>query len=592
METSVSAASGLTPDPDSVSPAEVREELARLLASDALINSPRLSTFLRMTVEATLAGQGDTLKEFSIGHDVFDRGSDYDPRTDSIVRVEALRLRRKLNEYYDGAGSDNPVLISFHPGSYVPKFGRRRHMQPPAESSAADIDPDTVAVLPFVNLSADPEQSLFCSGTTEEIILELASVPDLKVLGLTTSFALRDTKQDLMAMCRQLGVGTLVEGTVRKSGDQLRIGAKTVDVATGHAVWSRSFDRNLDDIFAIQDEIAQEVAAALQAPARPVAAFPAGSAGVEAYTWYLKGKYAWDEGSVGPCLAAAECFRRSASLAPGFALPLSGLAYVYQWMALWGWTRPREAQIESRRAAQEALRIDNGSSDSHVAWAAHLLRFEWDWKGAEAALDRAVQLNPSNGLAYSFKANCAIAQSRFEEGLRFYERAVHLDPLSYRTNGAMGVPYWLLGQYEEAERWLGVAYNLKEDALLTRFFRSRLYLSMGRYEEAIQCSSGLSAQSHLLLGALGAAYSAAGNQEKAREILRFLQHQAASQYVEPLAMAAVQLQLNLRNEALDSLQQAVEGRSPMAAFLNIDPFYQPLRAEPRFQQLRTALKLA
>jgi tetratricopeptide (TPR) repeat protein len=133
---------------------------------------------------------------------------------------------------------------------------------------------------------------------------------------------------------------------------------------------------------------------------------------------------------------------------------------------------------------------------------------------------------------------------------------------------------------------------LKEDALLTRFFRSRLYLSMGRYEEAIQCSSGLSAQSHLLLGALGAAYSAAGNQEKAREILRFLQHQAASQYVEPLAMAAVQLQLNLRNEALDSLQQAVEGRSPMAAFLNIDPFYQPLRAEPRFQQLRTALKLA
>lgn len=591
VEPSVSTASGLIPDSDSISPAEVREELARLLASEALINSARLSTFLRITVEATLAGQGDTLKEFAIGHDVFDRGSDYDPRTDSIVRVEALRLRRKLNEYYDGAGSDNPVLICFQPGSYVPKFVRRRHLQPPTESSATDIDPDTVAVLPFVNLSPDPEQSLFCSGTTEEIILELASVPDLKVLGLTTSFALRDTNQNLMAMCRQLGVGTLVEGTVRKSGDQLRIGAKTVDVATGHAVWSRSFDRNMDDIFAIQDEIAQEVATALQAPARPIAAFPAGTAGVEAYTWYLKGKNGWDEGAADRCLAAADCFRRSSSLAPAFALPLSGLAYVYQWMALWGWTRPREAQTESRRAAQESMRIDEGCSDSHLAWAAHLLRFEGDWKGAEAALDQAVQLNPSNGFAYSIKANCAIAQSRFAEGLRFYERAVHLDPLSYRTNGAMGVAYWLLEQYDEAERWLRVAHGLKEGSLLTRFFRSRLYLSMGRYEDAIKMSSGLAVQSHLLLGASGAAYAGAGNQEKAHEILRFLQHQASSQYVDPLAMAAVQLQLNLREEALDSLQQAIEGRSPMAAFLNIDPFYKPLRTEPRFQHLRTALNL-
>src|SRR5579864_3375199 len=117
--------------------------------------------FLRTTVERTLEGNTESLKEFAIGHDVFDRGADYDPRTDSIVRVEALRLRRKLSEYYEGAGSENPVLICFQPGSYVPKVARRRQLQPATESSALDIDPDTVAVLPFVNLSADPEQSLF-----------------------------------------------------------------------------------------------------------------------------------------------------------------------------------------------------------------------------------------------------------------------------------------------------------------------------------------------------------------------------------------------------------------------------------------------
>ena len=583
---------GWIPDPTSVSADEVRLELARLLESEALVNSARLSKFLRLTVEATLAGQSDTLKEFAIGHDVFDRGADYDPRTDSIVRVEALRLRRKLNAYYDGPGSDDPVLICFQPGSYVPKFVRRQQLEPPTESGAQEIDPDTVAVLPFVNLSSEPEQALFCNGTTEEIITELASVPGLKVLGLSTAFALRDCQEGMMSMCRKLGVGTLVEGTVRKAGDQLRIGARTIDVATGQAVWSRSFDRTMDDIFAIQDEIAQEVAAALQAPARPVAAIPPGGTGVEAYTWYLRGKDAWDEGLPDRCLAASEYFRRSSRLAPGFALPLSGLAYVYQWMALWGWMRPLEARAESRHAAQESLRIDGACADCHVAWAAHLLRFEWDWKAAEAALDQAVELNPSCGLAYSMKANCAIAQSLLTDGLRFYARAVHLDPLSYRANGAMGVIHWLLGRHEEAERWLRVANSLKEGSLLTKFFLARLYLSNQRYEKAIECSLGMSAHAHLLQGACGAAYAGAGNRDKARDILRFLETQAGTRYVDPLAIAAVQIGLHDLDGALDSVQHALDGCSPMVAFVTVDPLFQPLRADPRFERVRSALNLS
>lgn len=579
-------------DPSAISPDEIRAALARVLGSSGFVNSARLSQFLRLAVEQTLAGQAEQLKEFTIGHDVFDRGPDFDPRTDSIVRVEALRLRRKLAEYYDGAGAEDPVLILFQPGSYAPRFMRRQHLQPPTEVAAPDLDPDTVAVLPFVNLSSDPEQELFCSGTTEEIIFELASVPDLKVLGLTTSFAMRASQEGSIAMCQKLGVGTLVEGSVRKSADQVRIGARTVDVATGQAIWARTFDRTVDDIFAIQDEIAQEVAAALQAPAPPLAAIPPGGAGLEAYTWYLRGKHGWDDGLPEPCRAASECFRRAASLAPGFALPLSGLASVYQWMALWGWLCPAEARIVSRRASEEALRIDRNCADSHVAWAAHLLRFEWDWKGAMAALDKAAELNPSCGLAYSMKANCAMAESHFEEGLRFYEKALHLDPLSYRANGAMGVAYLLLGRYEEAERWLRVAQSLKEPSLLTQFFRSRLYFLMGRFEAAIESATPLSSHSHLLRGALGAAYAASGNRDRALESLAFLQKRADSEYVDPLAIAAIHVGLNDTGSALDCLGRAVAGRSPMAAFINVDRIFHSLRADARFQGLLSEMNLS
>jgi TolB-like protein len=585
------SASQSAPDSPLISPAEVRAELAKVLASTGFINSARLSKFLQLAVDETLAGQAERLKEYTLGHDVFDRGADFDPRTDSIVRVEALRLRRKLSEYYEGPGAEDPLLISLQPGSYVPKFVRRKELEPPSEVSAPDLDPDTVAVLPFVNLSSDPEQALFCDGTTEEIIFELSSVPGLKVLGLTTAFALRDCKEGFMAMCQKLGVGTLVEGSVRKAADQLRIGARTVDVATGQAVWSRSFDRTMDDIFAIQDEIAQEVATALQAPARPVAAIPVGGAGVEAYTWYLRGKHAWDEGSRPLCLEALECFRKSARLAPGFALPLAGLASGHQWMALWGWALPAEARAESQHAAQESLRIDGYCAEGHVAWAAHLIRFEWDWKNADSALDRAIELNPSCGLAYSMKANSALGRSRFADGLRFYERAVQLDPLSYRANGAMGVAYWLLGRHEDAERWFRVAHSLNENSLLIQYFKARLHLSLGSYGEAIDSASLLRGQSHLLLGTLGAAYAGAGNAEKAREIAGFLQQRAVIEYVDPLALAAVHIGLNETDTAFDWLLKAIGGRSPMVAFAGVDPLFQPLRADPRFQRVLSELNL-
>ena len=544
-------ASGTSSPPQSspVPSAEVRVQLDKVLSSENFVKSVRLSRFLRVAVERTLAGHQDSLKEFTLGRDVFDRRADYDPRTDSIVRVEARRLRRKLKEYYDLRGRHDPVSIIFQPGSYVPAFRWRYTSGLPGETETPPgLDRNTVAVLPFVNLSADPEQMLFCDGTTEEVIHKLTSVTALDVLGLTTAFALQQSAGGPLATCRRLGVGTLIEGSVRSSGGRMRVAAKAVAVNTGRTLWSHSFDRNAEDIFSIQDEIAHRVAAALRAPERVTAA-PVRGPGVDAYTLYLKGTHIWDDGTPERCLAAIDYFNQAASTAPDFSLPYAGLANAYQWMAMWGWMRPAEAQPKSRQAALESLRIDNHSAEGHASLAATLLRFDWDWRGAEAAAGKALELNPGCGLAHSMKANCALMQSNLKEALVSFERALHLDPLSTRTNCAMGIACWVMGKYGEAERWLRAAQKLSRDAMLAHYFLMRLYLSMARYPEAIEANLAFveHAPSHLLLSVQGAAHAGNGNREEAAHILRRLEYLSQSEYVDPLAMAIVQVGLQDSN---------------------------------------------
>jgi adenylate cyclase len=572
---------------------EVRSQLAKVLASEQFVKSHRLSRFLRLTVERTLEGHAEGLKEFSLGRDVFDRRSDYDPRTDSIVRVEALRLRRKLAEYYSRSGRDDTVWIAFQPGSYVPAFRWRPAAELTSESGAAApaLDANTVAVLPFVNLSPDPAEVLFCDGTTEEVIHKLTSVSELKVLGLTTVFALKESKEGPIATCRKLGVGTLIEGSVRRSRSRFRITAKGVSVKTGRTLWSHSLERPVEDIFSLQDEIAHKVASALHTPIKPPARNR--GPGVEAYTLYLKGTHIWDDGTRERCLAAIDYFNQAVALAPDFSLPYAGLAQAYQWMALWGWMRPREAQPLSHRAALESLRIDSNSAESYAGLAATLLRFDWDWAGVTAAADKALEINPGCGLAHSMEANCAMAQGRFKEAIISFERARQLDPLSTRTNGAMGTAYWVMGNYEQAERWLRIAQGLDRHSLLPHYFLMRLYLSMGRYAEALEANEtfGDPSPSHLMLSVQGAALAGHGNRAEALRILWRLQEASHSEYVDPLALAIVQVGVGDQDGAFRSMHHALDERPPMAAFLNVDPSFAALRPDRRFDEVLSALKL-
>ena len=249
---------------DVVPAAAVQQQLARIVNSPGFLSSARLARFLTHAVNRTLEGDRDSLKEFSVAMEVFDRNSDYDPNIDAIVRVQARRLRAKLKAYYEEATSRNdPVLIGMHVGSYVPIF---RWLQTQSsnqrEQTAAAIEPDlaSIAVLPFVNMSPDPEQEYFCDGISEEIINSLMHVPGLKVVARTSAFQFKGMSMDIREVGRRLEADIVIEGSVRKAGSQLRITGQAIQTESGHHLWSESYGRELKDVFAVQEEVAESIA--------------------------------------------------------------------------------------------------------------------------------------------------------------------------------------------------------------------------------------------------------------------------------------------------------------------------------------------
>ena len=284
----MSSSNGLDPVP----PIAVRQQLARIVSSPEFISSARLCRFLTHVVDRTVAGDVDSLKEFSIAMEVFDRTSDYDPNIDAIVRVAARRLRSKLKAYYEQEpGRGDPVLIGLRPGSYVPIF-RFLDTGPRKEQQEFSADPKvaaaSIAVLPFVNMSPEAEQDYFCDGITEEIINSLTHVAGLNVIARTSAFQFKGMYVDIREVGRRLDADLLIEGSVRKSGDQLRISVQAIQTESGHHLWSEIFCPKSTDVFAIQEDIAQAIAGPMRLHLSEARSRARSSGNLEAYTRKLK----------------------------------------------------------------------------------------------------------------------------------------------------------------------------------------------------------------------------------------------------------------------------------------------------------------
>ena len=380
----------------------------------------------------------------------------------------------------------------------------------------------SIAVLPFVNMSNDPEQEYFSDGIAEEVMSALSRFKALKVAARTSAFSFKGKHADLREVGLALNVGTVLEGSVRKSGDHLRITAQLNDVATGYQLWSETYDRKLTDIFAIQDDITTRIVSALQVHLDEKAASTTPpQLDPEAYQIVLRGRFHWNERSPEGLAKAAELLQEATRRAPQYAPAFSALADVYLSQYDYGLLSWEESTVRARAAATKALELDEDSAAAHTSLA-HILLHEWQWQAAEQHFQHAIELDPSYTLALHWYALCLTALGRADEAVKTMQRALQLDPLSVRINADLGMALVVAGKYEDAVAQVGRALELKPGAGGPLWIRGMALEQLGRFDAAeIDMKAALASMSgyEAVKGSLGHLYAVSGRPAEARALL-------------------------------------------------------------------------
>ena len=358
----------------------------------------------------------------------------------------------------------------------------------PEIPSTDDNHPDsnTIAVLPFTNMSSDPEQEYFSDGITEEVLNLLVKIPELKVTSRTSVFSFKGQNVDIPTVAAKLGVAHILEGSVRKAGDRVRITAQLIEAGNDVHLWSETYERQLDDIFAIQDEIAREVVEALQIQLLGEAPLAA-STNVEAYKQYLRGKHFLASATNNEGLeSAATAFREAIALDANFAAPWEGLSVVLGNQGLYGHTDKQEAMEASRRAAMRALELDNTMAEGWVALAFIQFFYDWDWAGAEVTTLASLKYGPQNARVLRPAAWVSLTLGEAERALELAQLAVDLDPLDYSGLSRLGTTYWALGQPKDEERIYRHILELYPEATSVKSWLAAALAVQGRPEEGLQ----------------------------------------------------------------------------------------------------------
>jgi serine/threonine protein kinase/tetratricopeptide (TPR) repeat protein len=455
--------------------------------------------------------------------------------------------------------------------------------------------PRSVAVLPFLNLSTDPENEHFSDGITEDVIAQLSKIRALHVISRTSVMPFKARTQGLREIASQLHVATMVEGSVRRVADRVRIVAQLVDGQTDEHLWSETYDRQLIDIFAIQTEVALQIAGALQAELSPgersrIAREPTGD--VRAYQLFLQGRHSLVKYTEESMLAAIAYFQQAIGRDPLYAMAYAGIAMAYTELSETGGLSPEDAAPRARTAATRALAIDPELGDAHCAAAYVRFVLDFDWAGAEAGLRRALELSPGTADIYDLYGRLCSALGRFDEAVVFLQRAQELDPMVHRAD--LATAYLRAGRYDEALEAVSRAAPRFPDDPRVLFTLGWAYFGKQRFEEGLatmQHAVALSPEDTLWLGQLGQACAIAGNVERAEEILRGLEEQAKRRYVSPYHLAYVYTGLGQHERALDCLEQAYHQRAGAVYGIRGSFLFAPLREHPRFRALLEGMNL-
>jgi len=575
-------------------PEAVLTQLARILASPQFAHSERLSRFLKLAVE--VAQTGEALKEYRIGVDVFDRGKHFDPRTDPIVRVQAAKLRSKLLEYYADGGATDPLVISVPKGSYAAEV---RAAERARTTSAAPVgaQPPTaenantrVAVLPFVSMSTDPENEQFADGLSEELINRLTQVPALQVVARTSAFRFKNRRQDLRDVGALLNVGSIVEGSVRRAGDQIRVTAQLIDVATGYHKFSRTYQRQFSDVFALQDELAQAVVDEFTRHGDPRSRVRTSSppSDLAAYLVHQRAMLALNT-TFGDYRKAEQLFRDALAIDPKFAPAWSGLAHTY-WVLTWyRHASSAETWPLCKQAAQKAIELDPHAAEAHCALGLVASGFEWNWPQAEACFERAIELQPSLAMIYPFYAiGCLLPQGKTEQALATIERSLALDPLNPLYLAIAAFIYLGARRYDEVHRLHALGTDLNPVAPPTGPVDAVALELEGHHDEAIAVYRKFGEIGLELTSFLGHALAQVGRGDEARECVARLKTSAPAK---PVEIARVYSGLRDAREGLRWLEVAVKERAAQLLIVPADPRFDWLRSQPRYAQVMRPMGL-
>jgi serine/threonine-protein kinase len=578
------------------SPAEVRNALCKIVASSVFVKAERMRRFLEFIVEHTLRSPNEPLKEVIVGVEIYALKGDFDPRISSVVRVDAARLRTKLREYYGEEGVADPLMIDLPKGSYTPVF-RSKAVEPMLTETNGNARPAdaSIVVLPFSNLSPEPAD-YFSDGLTEEIIHALSSVQGLHVVARTSAFALKHRNVDVREVGRTLNVRFVLEGSVRKAGEALRVTVQLVNAADGYQMWSRRYDRHINDIFAVQDEIAHEVANLLRASTAgqtPSLLTDPGSA--EAYDWYLRGRYHLNrQPSEDAFHKAIACFEKVLAGSPRHIPALIGMAFAWYRLGVFAMEAPIEVMPKARDAAARALELDESEGEGLSVVGCVKSMTDWDYAGAETLFRRSLGSQPGSDVAGQLYAmHALLPMARFDEALALLDRARRIDPLSFGESANRAAVLRLARRTAEAEAECRRALELDPN-----FWRAILGLGLryeedGRYDDAISCferAKELSEGIPNAIGALGHAYALAGRRADARRLLRELDELAERRYVSPWGRALIYLGLR-DDRVFDWLERSCRERILWVTYLATDPRFDPLRSDARFRSVLQRLRL-
>jgi TolB-like protein/DNA-binding winged helix-turn-helix (wHTH) protein/Tfp pilus assembly protein PilF len=451
----------------------------------------------------------------------------------------------------------------------------------------------SLAVLPLENLSGDKEQDYFADGMTDELITNLGKISALRVISRTSVMQYRGAKKPLPEIARELNVDALVEGTVLRSGERVRITAQLVGVNPEKHLWAEAYERDLRDVLALQDEVARDIANRIQvkltareqsglSSARPV--------DPEAHTAYLRGVYFWNKRTEQDLEKSIEYFNQAVQRDPRYALPYAGLADAYNFLGS-SHLFPREAYPKAYAAALRALELDETLGEAHAALGYYKAAYEWDLPGADRELQRAIELNPGYALAHVWRADSVLSKlEHFTEALAELDRARELDPTSLMVSDQRGWVLYMARRYDEAIEQFHKTLELEPRFAHAHCWLGRAYLQKGMLQEGLaeveQAASLPGGDSSLYRPWLGYGYARCGKRAEALKIIETLKTLEQKGFVSTRwGIAVIHCGLGEKDKALDWLERAYKEREPRFTYTNIEPAFDPLRSDPHFQDL-------